>query len=208
MAALSESVDTTPTNETSSKVKVIPTRMPVMELNLYLVDELDDEVKEVYKNHIEKHNKSLTRFHGDSGFDLLNVYARDIAPNELSFKYPLGVKMSMTHCALEQIGEERLLRIQPQGFMLLPRSSTGAKTDLRLSNSVGIIDSGYRGELCALLDNVNSDADNNEQNNLKRFQRNFQIVSFTGYPIHVTLVNKEEDLGGTERGEGGFGSTG
>ena len=92
--------------------------------------------------------------------------------------------------------------------MLLPRSSTGAKTDLRLSNSVGIIDSGYRGELCALLDNVNSDADNNEQNNLKRFQRNFQIVSFTGYPIHVTLVNKEEDLGGTERGEGGFGSTG
>ena len=208
MAALSESIDTTNENKTSNKVKVIPTRMSVMELNLYLVDELDDEVKEVYKKHIEKHNKSLTRFHGDSGFDLLNIYSRDIAPNELSFKYPMGVKMSMTHCALEQIGDERLLRIQPQGFMLLPRSSTGAKTDLRVSNSIGIIDSGFRGELCVLLDNVNSDADNNEQNNLKRFQRNFQLVSFTGYPIHVTLVNKEEDLGGTERGEGGFGSTG
>ena len=44
----------------------------------------------------------------------------------------------------------------PEGWlaMIFPRSSTGAKTTLRLSNSVGIIDSGYRGELGVLFDNT------------------------------------------------------
>ena len=41
----------------------------------------------------------------------------------------------------------------PQGFSLLPRSSI-VKTPLRLSNSVGVIDRGYRGQVTAVVDNL------------------------------------------------------
>ena len=41
-------------------------------------------------------------------------------------------------------------------YYLLPRSSMGAKTPLRLSNSVGLKDAGYRGNVIAIVDN-NSD---------------------------------------------------
>ena len=42
------------------------------------------------------------------------------------------------------------------GYYLYSRSSTGSKTPLRLSNSVGIIDSGYRGNIKACFDNINN----------------------------------------------------
>ena len=42
----------------------------------------------------------------------------------------------------------------PCGYYLYPRSSTGSKTPLRLSNSIGVIDSGYRGNLIACFDNI------------------------------------------------------
>ena len=44
----------------------------------------------------------------------------------------------------------------PKGYHaeILPRSSMGTKTKVRVSNSTGIIDSDYRGEVCIILDNV------------------------------------------------------
>jgi dUTP pyrophosphatase len=98
--------------------------------------------------------------------------------------------------------------------MLLPRSSTGVKKNIRLSNSVGVIDAGYRGELCALVDCISNPVTDgfgetgDERAKLSEGERNFQIVGYAGYPIHVNLVDTEEDLGNTERGTGGFGSTG
>jgi dUTP pyrophosphatase len=84
------------------------------------------------------------------------------------------------------------------------------KTPLRLANSVGIIDSGYRGEVTAVVDK--HDASNDWKTVLKRdckkFDRLFQICSPSLGPFRVELVEREGDLSvKTDRGDGGFGST-
>jgi dUTP pyrophosphatase len=81
----------------------------------------------------------------------------------------------------------------------MPRSSI-AKTPLRLSNSIGLIDGGYRGEIMAAVDNIK-----NEDYTVEPGQRLFQLVAMDGSPIHFELV---DDLSDTTRGSGGFGSTG
>jgi dUTP pyrophosphatase len=94
--------------------------------------------------------------------------------------------------------------VVPVAFYLYPRSSTGTKTPLRLANSVGIIDSGYRGPLIAAFDNGNED-----DFQIQDKQRLVQICApDLSYPIYVILVDSEEELGKTNRGSGGFGSTG
>ena len=209
MAAMSE----TATREQQS-VRVIPTLLPRLEMNLWCKDE---EIKELYREHINKHNNKLNQFHADSGFDLLNPESRQFQPGSLSNKFGLGVKISLMQHAADYVrdpendtsGLQPVLRVQPLPYQLLPRSSTGAKTNLRLSNSVGVIDSGYRGELCALVDCF-GDVHHSptDQVRLEKGNRNFQLVAYNGFPIHVNLVDNESDLGNTERGEGGFGSTG
>ncbi len=211
MAAMSESA----TREQRS-IKVIPTVLPRLEMNLWCKD---DDLKQMYKDHIQKHNDKLSQFHADSGFDLLNPESRQFQPGSLSNKFGLGVKVSLMQHAADYVrdpqndtsGLQPVLRVQPLPYQLLPRSSTGAKTNLRLSNSVGVIDSGYRGELCALVDcfgDVHHQQHSTDQVRLEKGNRNFQLVAYNGYPIHVNLVEDESDLGGSERGEGGFGSTG
>jgi dUTP pyrophosphatase len=94
--------------------------------------------------------------------------------------------------------------IVPVGFYLYSRSSTGTKTPLRLANSVGIIDSGYRGPLISAFDNWKCD-----DFEIQDKQRLVQICPpDLSYPLYVILVDTEEELGKTNRGSGGFGSTG
>ena len=84
-------------------------------------------------------------------------------------------------------------------YYLYPRSSI-SKTPLRLSNSVGIIDAGYRGHIMAKVDNLSDEAFA-----IKAGDRLFQICmpDLRGPVIVVGSVEKN-----TERGSGGFGSTG
>jgi dUTPase len=96
------------------------------------------------------------------------------------------------------------------GYYLYPRSSI-VKTSLRLANSVGIIDSGYRGELIAVVDKHDSSNDWKTvlKRDCKQYDRLFQICSGDLSPFLVEIVENENDLGLiTERGCGGFGSTG
>lgn len=90
----------------------------------------------------------------------------------------------------------------PEGWvaMLFPRSSIGAKTPLRLSNSVGIIDSGYRGEIRALYDNTSD-----EPYQIHKGDRIAQLMVMPSYRFKANVVETLED---SDRGEGGFGSTG
>ena len=81
-----------------------------------------------------------------------------------------------------------------------PRSSIGAKTGLRLSNSLGVIDEDYRGEIMVLYDNI-SDSDYEIKAGDRIAQGWVQPV-FRFKPVVV------DSLPETERGEGGFGSTG
>ncbi len=90
----------------------------------------------------------------------------------------------------------------PEGWlaMIFPRSSTGAKTTLRLSNSVGIIDSGYRGELGVLFDNTST-----EPVQINKGDRIAQLLVMPSYRFQPKVVDILET---SDRGEGGFGSTG
>ena len=89
----------------------------------------------------------------------------------------------------------------PTGFvgLLLPRSSV-SKTSMALANSVGVIDSGYRGEIMLKYRLIN-----NGLNPYKTGDRVGQLMIIP-YP-KIELIEVDE-LSTTQRGDGGFGSTG
>ena len=123
---------------------------------------------------------------GDAGLDL--VATTIISETLGSITYGLGIALEI-----------------PEGFvgLVFPRSSI-RKTNLQLSNSVGVIDSGYRGELQATFNKIQG-IDNVERENYKVGDRVCQIIIIPHPPIEFNEVN---ELSNTERGEGGFGSTG
>lgn len=172
------------------------------------------ELVKVYKEKVEAHNNKVRDSkYADSGFDLMipfdyseheNGYTENRISN-VTFRAPLGVKCSMS-CI-----DSTIPLLVPCGYYLYPRSSI-VKTPFRLSNSVGIIDSGYRGEIMAVVDNIDS-ANNDMKVCICKYMtpmtRMFQICSPTLEPFFVEIVETEEALGSsTERGNGGFGSTG
>lgn len=83
---------------------------------------------------------------------------------------------------------------------IVPRSSMGVKTPLRLSNSVGVIDSDYRGPVGVIYDNI-SDSDYT----INAGDRIAQLIVMPTYRFKAQVV---DILPATERGEGGFGSSG
>ena len=122
----------------------------------------------------------------DAGMDL--VITSIIARSEGDITYGFGIALEI-----------------PYGFvgLVFPRSSI-RKTGLQLSNSVGVIDSGYRGELQATFNKIQG-IDNVERENYKVGDRVCQIMIIPHPTIEFNEVN---ELSNTERGEGGFGSTG
>jgi dUTP pyrophosphatase len=87
---------------------------------------------------------------------------------------------------------------------------------MRLANSVGIIDSGYRGDIIAAVDTIGLFGSNDiwhiwkeTLSPIKKYDRYFQICSPNLSPFLVRIVETEVELGApTARGAGGFGSTG
>ena len=92
----------------------------------------------------------------------------------------------------------------PCGFHMYPRSSV-SKTPLRLANSVGIIDAGYRGDVMAKFD-VHAHV----SHEIPKYGRVVQLCAPNmTYPVCPVMVDSMDALGGpTIRGSGGFGSTG
>ena len=88
------------------------------------------------------------------------------------------------------------------GYYSYPRSSI-SKTPLMLANHVGIIDSGYRGPLIGAFRNIASQV----PYVVEEYTRLLQICAPDLRPIIVELV-EESFFEETERGSGGFGSTG
>ena len=141
----------------------------------------------VLKSNYEKSEK--TNYNTDCGFDLFCPYTLVIPPKAVSFKVDLGIQTMFCDSIDKNVG-----------YMLLPRSSMGAKTPLRLCNSVGIIDPTYRGNLMMFVDNVSD-----TEYVIKQGDRIGQVVSFNGEPIVSELV---DELPESDRGDKGFGSTG
>jgi len=94
----------------------------------------------------------------------------------------------------------------PSGYvgLIFPRSSN-RKTNAYMTNHVGVIDSGYRGEIMITFKNRDGVHDNAQFAPYKVGDRVAQLIIMQ-YPI-IKLVETEE-LSSTERGEGGHGSTG
>ncbi len=85
-----------------------------------------------------------------------------------------------------------------RAFLLLPRSSL-SRTPLRMANSVGLIDAGYRGPIMAACDGTYAVSAN---------ERLFQLVKHDLLPWNEVRIVDEIPGGPTARGAGGFGSTG
>ena len=141
-----------------------------------LIKPLNNLAKQYYLNHDHFHK-------GDAGLDLYVLEDQIFKPGETG-KIKLGISCE---------------NLDGKGYFLFPRSSI-SKTPLRLANSIGLIDGGYRGELVGMVDNIYP-----EDYKIKRGERYFQLVAVDSSPIEFELV---DELSESSRGEGGFGSTG
>lgn len=89
----------------------------------------------------------------------------------------------------------------PEGHvgLIFPRSSL-SKTDLILANHVGVIDSGYRGEIMAKFRPINSTP--------RTYDEGDRICQMMIVPIPKIEFEEVDELSETERGDGGFGHSG
>jgi len=121
---------------------------------------------------------------GDAGLDLCASEAVTLEPGERRL-VPTGLAVAI-----------------PEGHagFVLPRSGLAMQKGVTVLNAPGLIDSGYRGELKALLINHGAEA--------VSIERGERIAQLVIQPVaHARLV-EEERLPDTARGAGGFGSTG
>jgi dUTP pyrophosphatase len=93
----------------------------------------------------------------------------------------------------------------PEGYvgLIFPRSSV-SKKDIMLSNCVGVIDSGYRGEIVFKFKMPKETF----FASLKRYEIGDRVGQLIIMPYPTIEVEEATELTNTERGEGGFGSTG
>lgn len=161
------------------------------------VDTDDEELLNKYRETIAERNDKIKNNprYIDAGFDLFSPETRLLSSsgvNKLDYKVICCAKMVLEN------GIE-----YTTGFYMYPRSSI-SKSDIRLANNTGIIDSGYRGHLIGMFDVVYSN-----ETLVNKLDRHLQICGPGLAPIIVEMVNSREELGEeTVRGTGGFGSTG
>ena len=182
------------------------------ELYIYIDPSVSESVKENYINNANQHNLlvdsylnaiknyndpnhsiNMSDYCLNAGFDL---FCPDDIVSESSKQTVIDHKII---CCMKY-------DYKYVSYYLYSRSSTPIKTPLRLANSVGIIDSGYRGNIKAIFDNIDNECYNFNVN------KNARYVQICGpnieYPMKVHIVNHLNELGNnTSRGTGGFGST-
>ena len=126
---------------------------------------------------------------GNAGIDLRvltqnNEPSVEIFPNE-SYIFNTGIKMDI-----------------PEGYYVevVPRSSTGIKKHLRLMNTCGILDSSWKGETLVAVHNFGKEpviVENNER-----------LCQMIVHKVHNIRITEVDDVGTSDRGENGIGSTG
>jgi dUTP pyrophosphatase len=120
---------------------------------------------------------------GAGAYDCYAYHGVTLYPGEQQ-KVPLGFRMEVPagHVAL-----------------LVPRSGTGSK-GLHLANVVGVIDSDFRGSVVAFVRNNSTD--------FMTITRGDRICQMLIVPVVTPELEEVRELSDTERGAGGFGSTG
>lgn len=129
----------------------------------------------------------VTAYTGDAGFDLeyapADFHTAIVRPGHVTF-LETGIAVAI-----------------PEGYagLVLPRSGMAAKRGLRPINTPGLIDSGYRGEIVVAMEAVL------ERMMVTPGERIAQLVIV---PVLTPIVEIVDELDDTERGDGGFGSSG
>lgn len=188
------------------------------QLNVKIVA-TDDKMRDKLTNYY----KSFTNHHqGDSGIDLYSfesIYMSNSEnhPNTDTIDFQI-------QCEMIDLKYNELV-----SYILMPRSSI-SKTPFMMRNGIGLIDSGYRGNITSkiIYNDVRTLSSDSATSNFENFVieydklflkkllggtklpegRWFQIVAPNNRPIKVNVLNDDQTLTTTTRGEGGFGSTG
>jgi dUTP pyrophosphatase len=157
----------------------------------------NNELRSMYQNHVNSHNNSvLNSTFPNSGFDLF-------VPQDVVFNQEVDSKFLDMDVQCELLNSNN----RNSAFYLYPRSSI-SKTPLMLANHVGIIDSGYRGKMIGAFRWLNSQEHHESEYIVSKGTRLLQICHPSLCPILVKIVDSFDELSTTERGAGGFGSTG
>tara|TARA_B100000579_G_scaffold239980_1_gene196777 strand:+ start:7 stop:447 length:441 start_codon:yes stop_codon:yes gene_type:complete len=123
---------------------------------------------------------------GSSGMDLAaNINANiDINPGKTAI-IPTGLALSI-----------------PKGFevQIRPRSGLAANQKISVLNTPGTIDADYRGEIKVILINLGQES--------FKVEKGLRIAQMVVCPVIQAQLKEVDDLNETERGKGGFGSTG
>jgi dUTPase len=216
--------------------------MTKYQLYVYLSKNQDDtEWVTRYKQKVEEHNRKVLAgatdapdATPDSGFDLFmptngeeygygveNLLSRQFITNpgitsSVGVDGARGLNLGV-RCCMRATPASAPASVAPApcGFYLYPRSSI-SKTRMRLANSVGIIDAGYRGDLIAAVDTIGFFGSTDiwhiwkeTLSPIKKYDRYFQVCAPDLTPFLIHIVDSEQDLSPpTNRGHGGFGSTG
>lgn len=124
---------------------------------------------------------------GSSGVDLFAANDEPICLNTIGSMaiVPTGIAIELP------VGFEAQIR---------PRSGLAAKEGITVLNTPGTIDSDYRGEIKIILAKVTT--------NKFFIERGMRIAQMVVQPVVIPELHYVEELGQTDRGEGGFGSTG
>lgn len=119
---------------------------------------------------------------GDAGLDLTAISKEDLGNNMTKFNFGLAFEI-------------------PKGYMgcIYPRSSS-YKTGQQLTNCVGVIDSGYRGEISAIF--------HKNRSSEKSYEAGDRIAQLIIQEIPKVKLIAVQKLSKTDRGSGGYGSTG
>lgn len=182
--------------------KLLDTYDKYMYLKLYIDD--TNYLRQKYIDAALNHNNKIlnpNNLYLDAGFDLFNPKRRIFNMNQMNSVNKFDHNIV---CSAQMITDSN--KTYNTGYYMHPRSSI-SKTKLRLANATGIIDSGYRGHLIGMFDLNN--LSENEEYVVEEYDRLLQICAPGLVPIVVEIVDTIEELGSeTERGSGGFGSSG
>lgn len=122
---------------------------------------------------------------GDAGFDLKSTVDIQLKPHERAI-VPCGIALAI-----------------PEGYagLVIPRSGLAAKHGISIVNAPGLIDSGYRGEICVILVNLDPE-------NAFDVHKGDRIAQMMITPVPQVELVEVDELPDSERGTGGFGSSG
>lgn len=122
---------------------------------------------------------------GDAGADLVTTVDADLAPGERAV-LPTGIALAL-----------------PDGYAAFvhARSGLAARCGVALVNAPGTIDAGYRGELKVIVVNL-------DPSTPVRFRRGDRIAQLVIQRVERAAFHEVDTLPGSDRGEGGHGSTG